>query len=323
MADRWAHAGRSDAGRNDVIRGTTLTTRRTRPSRRVLIALSVTGIVLATAIVGLLLSGGSDTQAEVAPVRTDSDAVAAAPPSTTTTAPPTTTTTRPPRDLGRLVLVGDSVAMTLADALTTEATSRGLRFTATAIPGCGMITGLPAAGPGAAPVTWPAGCEPLLVNNETSLAARRNAGTVLWLSTWETSDRWVDGTLRPFGTPQTDELLLGLMEQARARLLAGSDALLVLVKSSPTATTSQNGFADPDGVRRMVHLNELFDRFASSHPVDTRVMDLAAIVCPTGPPCPAVVDGITLRPKDGGHFSTAGATWLAPRFLDELTAVAG
>jgi lysophospholipase L1-like esterase len=113
------------------------------------------------------------------------------------------------------------------------------------------------------------------------------------------------------------------MAAARERVLTGSDALLVLVKLAPPAATSDRGFADPNQVADLRHLNQLFDAFAEAHPVDTRVLDLGAIVCPEGSPCPAVVDGITLRPTDGGHFSRAGAAWVAPRLLDEVLAVAG
>lgn len=308
-----------------MIRGRALAARRLRSNPRALTALAVTGAVVLAGAVGLLFVRRSGTDAGQESVQTDSqvgNAAATTAPPTTTTMPPTTTT-RPPRDLGKVLLVGDSVAWTLADALTSAAAARGIPFTAAAIPGCGMISGLPAAGPGLEPVSWAAKCERVVVDQEKSLAASRDAGTVLWLSTWENADRWIDGTLHPFGTPETDALILDLMDQARARLLTNSDALLVLVKAAPSAVTSQVGLADPENVKRTVHLNHLYDQFAKAHPIDTRVLDLASMICPYGPPCPAVVDGFSPRPKDGGHFSTEGAAWLAPRFLDQLASVAG
>jgi lysophospholipase L1-like esterase len=47
-------------------------------------------------------------------------------------------------------------------------------------------------------------------------------------------------------------------------------------------------------------------------------MDISPIVCPGGPPCPTTLDGITLRPNDGGHYDAEGAAWLAPRLMDGL-----
>jgi len=44
----------------------------------------------------------------------------------------------------------------------------------------------------------------------------------------------------------------------------------------------------------------------------------ADIVCPDGAPCPTVVDGIVLRPKDGGHYEAEGADWVAPQLMDQL-----
>jgi hypothetical protein len=258
--------------------------------------------------------------AGVQPLSADAPTTTAAPSTTASTTPPTT---RAPRDIGRIMLVGDSVANTLTKSLAAAAQVRGIPYNDQTVPGCGMIAGLPAAGEGLPPVSWAAGCEQVILDYQLGLAAERAAGTVLWLSSWETADRWVGSVLYAFGTPEADTVVLELMEQARARMLAGSDALLVLVKGPPGAATSQRGPVDPDAVQRTIHLNELFDRFAATHPVDTRVLDLAALVCPGGPPCPAVVDGIEPRPVDGGHFSEAGAAWVAPRLLDEIIAVAG
>ena len=58
-----------------------------------------------------------------------------------------------------------------------------------------------------------------------------------------------------------------------------------------TATTSLE--ADNDGYAR---LNSLLRRFQARHRDEVTVVDLATKVCPTGPPCPAQVDGRNARP---------------------------
>lgn len=258
-------------------------------------------------------NGGTDAAVEAVSISTTEAST------TTVTTPPTT---RPPRQIGRILLVGDSVADTISDALRTETRSRGLSYSDQTVSGCGMITGLPIPAPGMAPVPWAATCEKAILEYQPGLAAQRSAGTVLWLSSWETANRLIDGTEVQLGTPEGDAVILDLMEQTRARLLDGSDALLVLAKLAPPATTSAKGYANPTNTNRLTYLNTLFDRFAAAHPIDTTVLDLERIVCPSGPPCPAVIDGVTLRPTDGGHFSPEGATWVAPRLVDELLAVA-
>ena len=238
------------------------------------------------------------------------------------TVPPTPPTTLGAREVGTVLLIGDSVAMSAATELNNYARSSSLEFLAETRPGCGLIAGLAAPSLGKEPVEWAEACDEALVPYEESLALRKGAETIVWMSTWETSSRWIDGQYYEFGTPETDELTLRLIDEAKQRLLAGTDALLVLALQPPHASFSTQGPADPENVERMVHLNELLERYADEHPVDTRVLDLASIVCPGGPPCAEKVDDIRLRPKDGGHYEPEGAAWLAPRFFQALFQVA-
>jgi peptidoglycan/LPS O-acetylase OafA/YrhL len=235
-------------------------------------------------------------------------------------APATTDPDAPPAPIGPVTLMGDSIAASLAPALAAHASANGVTFTSAALPGCSMVTGLAAAGPASEPIEWADECEQALPAFQEGLAAREGAAEVVWLSTWETADRWVDGTLYRFGTPEADEELVGLIDEAKGRILAGSDAVLVLALPPPNAATSDLGAADADNVDKMVHLGELLRSYAEAHPDDVRVLDLAAIVCPDGPPCPERQDDVTLRPRDGGHYSEAGGAWVAPRFFEALAA---
>ena len=94
-------------------------------------------------------------------------------------------------------------------------------------------------------------------------------------------------------------------------------ARLVLVTIPPQA---DNPLETPKRYQapRTEHLNTLLAEFAAAHPNDVNLVDMAEIVCPGGAPCPTVVDGIVLRPKDGGHYEAEGAAWVAPRFVDQL-----
>ena len=105
--------------------------------------------------------------------------------------------------------------------------------------------------------------------------------TILWLSTWETSDRVVDGTFYEFGTRAADRLLLERMEESY-RTLTASGASIVMVANTPRAAESEALVRDPEQERDFLHLNALYQQFADSHPDSVRVLDLPAIVCPGG-----------------------------------------
>ena len=49
--------------------------------------------------------------------------------------------------------------------------------------------------------------------------------------------------------------------------------------------------------------NDAADELAKEG-VSVEIVDLRGIVCPNGPPCPAYVDGVPLRPRDGNGSGT-------------------
>ena len=57
-------------------------------------------------------------------------------------------------------------------------------------------------------------------------------------------------------------------------------------------------------------LNRLLRDFATSHAGSVTLVDLAARVCSSGPPCPEDVEGLHARP-DGRHFTPTAAVWAA------------
>jgi hypothetical protein len=67
-----------------------------------------------------------------------------------------------------------------------------------------------------------------------------------------------------------------------------------------------------------LHLTELIRRFAAQHTDNVRVVDLAAIVCPTYP-CPTVMDGVLIRPG-GGHYTPESSVWVAQRLVPQALA---
>ena len=191
-------------------------------------------------------------------------------------------------------------------------------LTAATRPGCGMVTGIPANADGSE-VPWGRTCADGTLPYLTDRVTGAGAQDVLWLSTWETSDRIVNGRLMKFGTPAADRALLAKLEESY-RAITANGARLVLLTVPPRAATSQIRGRDPVDEKKTQHLNHLFHVFAGQHPQNVSVVDLAHVVCPSGPPCPAKVGGVVLRARDGGHFDGAGPAWVAPRLLRAVLA---
>ena len=98
----------------------------------------------------------------------------------------------------------------------------------------------------------------------------------------------------------------------------GSGRNVVLLAEAIPTHGAMSGDATPERVlEATVHRAVLRD-VARNDRRGCRVVDLGQWLCPLGPPCPEVVDGIQPVANDGGHFSPEGAAWLAPRLLDAL-----
>ncbi|MEX2255400.1 MAG: acyltransferase family protein [Acidimicrobiia bacterium] len=225
-------------------------------------------------------------------------------------------TPAPPAELGRVLLLGDSVAGSLSDAVQAAAATRGIELSSASRPGCGMVTGVPALDDGTE-VPWGRGCSDGTIDYLDLAVSTRAPTTVLWLSTWEMTDRIVDGTLYKFGTKRGDAALLEKFEESYAHITKDG-AQLLLVTNTPRAEHSDTQVRNAAEDHRAEHLNDLYRQFAARHPDTVSVVDLASIVCPSGPPCPEYVDGIRLRPRDGGHYEGDGPEWVAPRLLDAV-----
>ncbi|MBM3693891.1 MAG: acyltransferase [Actinobacteria bacterium] len=220
----------------------------------------------------------------------------------------------------RTLVLGDSVAVTLTDALAQAGAEDGVTLRTIGRLGCGMTTGVSLL-PDGTPVDWGTDCARATAQYQADAIAVVKPDTVLWLSTWESSDQRVDGRRLLVGTPAWEEWLLGEMERVRL-LTAANGARFVLVNNPPLATNSSR-IVTRDDQRRLAAVNDVMDQFATRHP-DVTVVDLSSIVCPGGAPengaCAPARDGVVLRPKDGAHYEANGAAWTAPRLLDALYA---
>jgi hypothetical protein len=141
---------------------------------------------------------------------------------------------------------------------------------------------------------------------------------VLWASLWERDALAVgsgaDQKVFAPGSPQWSSVLLKRMEERVQQFTANGATVVMLTQppfilpGRPTEPTPQ----DKDFER----LNSLLTDFAARMP-HVRVIDLAAHVCPSGPPCPITVDNVWLR-EDGEHYSSDGSLWVARWLMPQL-----
>src|SRR5581483_10261297 len=167
------------------------------------------------------------------------------------------------------------------------------------------------------PFSWSRACYENVPHVLATTTVEQHPDVVLWSSSWELSDRLdpTTGQVLKLGTKAHDAALLASIDQAAHTLTAGG-AHLVLLTVPPRAPSDVSPADGQDG--RYAHYNNLLREYARAHAQNVSVVDIMPFVCPTGPPCPAKVRGVVLRP-DGGHYThqTAPiiAKWLWPKLL--------
>ncbi len=199
----------------------------------------------------------------------------------------------------------------------------GLQVDQAAVIACGIAAGEIA--PGDAFTAPGSDACPDLTQAALRPALRHDPDVVLWLSSWERADIRVDGRTLRSGTPAWEREMTRRMDKV-LRQLTRRGAHVVIASQAPSAAAQfhrlQEG-AQAKEDESFGHLDNLLVKFAARHPDDVTVVDLAGQVCPGGPPCPAKVDGLELRPLDGAHFSPAGAVWASEWLLPSLRSTNG
>ena len=114
------------------------------------------------------------------------------------------------------------------------------------------------------------------------------------------------------GSPQWYAVLFKRMEE-RVRQFTARGATVVMLTQPPFVVGNHEPTPQDEDFER---LNSLLTDFAVRTP-HVRVIDLAAHVCPSGPPCPTVVDNVWVR-ADGAHYSSEGSLWVARWLMPQL-----
>ena len=230
---------------------------------------------------------------------------------------------RAPRPVGqpaRVLVVGDSIAKTLAQRLEGPARGAGLNMVNKGELGCGIARGGPyryfgkQLNPPGICDHWP--------RQWAEHIGRFDPDVVLAvIGRWEVMDRVHDGRWTHLGDPVFDRYLTDELERA-VEVLSVGDAIVAFT-TAPYFLRGER----PDGGRwpeddpaRVDRFNALLRAVAARHPERVAILDLNERTSRNGQYTP-VIDGTALR-TDGVHFSAAGAAYLRLWLFGALTEMA-
>ncbi len=234
----------------------------------------------------------------------------------------------------RVLLFGDSVALTLGVGLSFPADQSryGYVLSDKGILGCGVVNGQPIEIMGArddAPPACdgsvlqpgePAGNRPWLFQWQDAMNEVKPNVVVLLAGRWEVVDREYQGTWTNILNPVYAAYVKQQLEQA-SQLVTATGAHMVFLTAPCTNEGEQpDGAPWPeDNPARRAVFNKLVRQVAAAHPSTDSVVDLNAAACPGGKYA-GTVDGVVLRRPDGVHFTFAGGIWLAPKLMPPIVA---
>ncbi len=224
------------------------------------------------------------------------------------------------RVVARILIVGDSTACTMVPGLEAAAAPAGVAIEDGTVIGCGVVSGeiAPKITDGRNVNASTRTCPQRVTAAEDRAQRPGHPNVVLWASTWEREALEIGAgdhrTAVLQGSAQWYAVLQHRME-ARARALTASGATLVMLTQPPFYDFGSRSIPTPNDVD-FERLNSLLTQFASSNP-HVRMINLAARVCPSGPPCPLGLGSVWVR-GDGEHYSTEGSLWVARWLLPQL-----
>jgi hypothetical protein len=217
------------------------------------------------------------------------------------------------------MLVGDSTACTMLPGLEAVGSPEGVQVEDAALIGCGVVSGqiAPYFINGRNVYAETRYCQSRADAIETHVLRTGHPNVVLWASTWERMALVVgdsaDGKILTPGTPQWSAYVVQRI-RSRVEQFTATGATVVMLTQPPFANLGKPTGLTPDD-QDFARLNALVTKFAATQP-HVKVVDLSALVCPNGPPCPLVTNGVGMR-TDGAHYSADGslsvARWLLPR----------
>jgi len=255
-----------------------------------------------------------------------------------TTGSTTTTTTEPgvlpSAQPVRVLLFGDSVALTLGLGLSydSDQDKYGYVLADHGILGCGVVDGPEVELMGSRDAT-PSACDgsPYTPGEPIADQPWQNQWTdsinsvepnvvVLLAGRWEVVDREYNGVWTNILNPAYAAYVKKQLNQA-SDLVTATGARMVFLTAPCTDEGEQpDGAPWPeDNPARLAEYNKLVREVAAEHPTTDSVVDLHGAACPKDKYA-STVGGVVIRNSDGVHFTIAGGRFLAPKIMPPIVA---
>ena len=237
-----------------------------------------------------------------------------------------------------VVVIGDSTSCTLLPGLDAVGPSYGMQFHSGVVIGCGVVSGL------LAPIyvsnqnvaAYTQHCQGEANNAESAAIERFNPSIVVWGSTDERNSVVVDTStgskVLASGSAAWRAAMLQRMDTRVEQFVAGG-ARVILLLEPPAVHLASDPRPNSDDVA-YEGMNQLLKEVAARHPRNVAVVNLDSRVCPPGPPCPSIVDGLGAHATsitqaemevvrwDGVHYVPNSALWVARWLVPQIAAAA-
>jgi len=224
-----------------------------------------------------------------------------------------------------LLVIGDSTALHLRDALVQRASERALQAEVLGALGCGLLPGQQRRFADGS-VFDSAHCPALVERWHETVATSRPGIVLIFENLSGAAAQRVDGEWRTPCEPEYREAYAAALADA-VRRFSNRTTRAVLLRSLPASAADlrppfRRQFSDQTDAeidaffeQRTACLNAAREQAAAA--TNTPLLDLHDLACPNGP-CLRELEGSVLR-SDGVHFKDAGADLVARWLLDELT----
>ena len=217
------------------------------------------------------------------------------------------------------VVLGDSVAVTVGNALEPFAPDYRFGLANDATVGCGVAVGSALRTLGEV-ASVPGRCLTWEQDWQASLAGRPDVVVIL-LGRWEVLDRLVSGRWGHVGEPDFDGYLGSQLDRA-LNIASGSGATVVLCTAPYYAGQERpQGGTWPENDPARVDRFNVVVRAAAARHAGTVLFDLNAAVSPGGR-FASMLDDVAVRSSDGVHFTPDSGAFLSPRLFPALRAAA-
>jgi peptidoglycan/LPS O-acetylase OafA/YrhL len=219
----------------------------------------------------------------------------------------------------RLLMIGDSTALTLGDALPTQGSSWNVAVDQQGVLGCGVAIGpvvrvngvletpgIPCLSSTPKIGQWPDRLKGLVATDKPNVV-------VFLAGRWEVVDRVYQGHWTNILAPAFRDYIKDQL-RSLVRIGTSSGAHLVFL-TAPCYSSGEQPDGSPwpeDSAVRLRAYNDLLYQVAAEYPLRVSVVNLNAKICPGGV-YRTTVDGVLVRAPDGVHFPyfTASAPYAA------------